>query len=227
MALCVGVIGIDGSGKGSNINACIRLLSPKYSCLVLGWKAVSYIYQGCVYSLLERPAERHEIAVPDSLYQAPSFSRRFLISIYRLRKQSLIKSLKPVFCFEDRELLVDPLILSASYLSFLRNIPIAKRVRFMRFVTRGRLPDCYVYLDVKPETALQRIEKRHRLEGKKLSKHENFADLRLLLGQYEKALDYLRKQHIPVIRINTEDKTVVSCSREIVTVLCELSASCR
>ena len=43
MTLSVGVIGIDGSGKGSNINACIRLLYPEYSRLVLGWKAVSYI----------------------------------------------------------------------------------------------------------------------------------------------------------------------------------------
>jgi thymidylate kinase len=81
------------------------------------------------------------------------------------------------------------------------------------------LADCYVYLDVKPETALKRIKKRHELEGKKLSKHENLEDLRSLQDQYEKGLDYLHTQHIPVIRINTENKSVASCSREIVAAM--------
>jgi thymidylate kinase len=219
VTLIVGVIGIDGSGKGSNINACIRLLYPKYSSLVLGWKAVSYINKGRVYSLLDKSTRRHEIVVPDPLYQSPSVSERLLISWHRLRKRSLIKSLQPFYCFEDRDLVVDPLILAVSYLGVLRGLSISTRIRCMRLVTGGRLSDCYVYLDVKPETALKRIKKRHQLEGKKLSKHENLADLRLLQDQYEKVLDYLHAQHVPVIRINTEDKSVVSCSREIVAAL--------
>jgi len=219
MTLSVGVIGIDGSGKGSNINACIRVLHPEYSSLVLGWKAVSYIYKGRVYSLLDRSTRRHEIVVPDPLYQSPTVSERLFISWYRLRKQSLIKSLKPVYCFEDRDLLVDPLILATSYLGVLQRLLISTRIRCMRLVTGARLADCYVYLDVKPETALKRIKKRHELEGKKLSKHENLEDLRSLQDQYEKGLDYLHTQHIPVIRINTENKSVASCSREIVAAM--------
>lgn len=215
MTIEVAVIGIDGSGKSSNISQSAAYLGKDHSVAVLGWKSIAYIERGRICYLSGH-----------STGKRPGYFRRlcFLCSRtkmmwLRLRKASLLKDLTPAFCIEDRDLVLDPCILAISYLPAMRKVSVSTRVRFMRGMTRGRLSDVYVYLDISPETAFERVCLRHRLEGKELSAHENLRHLRQLRYEYEKALAFLMQSGIPVCRVNTEARTVEQCSREVVDFL--------
>lgn len=212
MTIEVAVIGIDGSGKGSNIAQSAAVIGKDYSVLVMGWKSIAYVTdERFSYKSQQRPGR-----VTSYLDFMRAILNRIKISWHRLRKASLVSDLQPVFCFEDRDLLLDPSILFVSYLSVLNKIPISTRVRVMEKLTMGRLSDLYIYLDVTPETAFKRICHRHRQQGKRLSAHENLRDLHLLRAQYEAGLTFLEGSRVPVCRVNTEGRSIQECSAEIV-----------
>ena len=212
MTIEVAVIGIDGSGKSSNISQSAAYLGERYSVLVLGWKSVAYIEgERSCYLSNQRTGK-----CPRYLEQLSFLSPRISTTWYRLRKASLVKGLNPAFCIEDRDLLLDPSILSISYLPVIRKVSVPARVRFMRGITGGRLSDVYIYLDTSPQTAYERVCLRHRLEGKKISAHENLQHLSQLSSEYESGLAFLKESRIAVCRVNTEKRTVEKCSREIV-----------
>ncbi len=215
MAIEVTLIGLDGSGKSSNISLCAKLLGKDYPVVLMGWKSIGYILKEKICYLSRKKQEDR----PDCFDKLRFFPNRVKTTWYRLRKASLLARLQPVFCFEDRDLLLDPSIVVVSYLPVISKAPISTRVRFMQRITRGRLSDVYIYLDVSPETAYERVHLRHLQEGKKLSAHENLQHLHLLHSQYEKGLTFLERSHIPIYRVNTEILTLEECSQEIIDFL--------
>lgn len=215
MTIEVAVIGIDGSGKSSNILQSAGYLGEDYSVVVLGWKSIAYIEEGRICHLSSQRAEK----CPSYLERLSFLSTRIRTTWYRLRKASLVKGLDPAFCIEDRDVLLDPSILAISYLPMIRKMSVSVRVRFMRAMTGGRLSDVYVYLDINPLTAYERVCLRHRQEGKKLSAHENLQHLSHLRSEYESGLAFLEESRIPFIRVNTGERTVEESSREIVDFL--------
>ena len=60
------------------------------------------------------------------------------------------------------------------------------------------LPDCVFYLDVNPEIALERIEKR----GEKRSYYEKIEYLNKIRENYKRVLDYLKKKGVKVFYID-------------------------
>ena len=192
----VAIIGIDGSGKSSNISQTAAYLGESYSVVVLGWKSIAYIEGGHICYLSSQRTEK----CPEYLERLSFLSTRIRKTWYRLHKASLVKGLDPSFCIEDRDLLFDPSILATSYLPVIRKASVSARVRFMRGMTGGRLSDVYVYLDISPQTAYERVCLRHKQEGKKLSSHENLKHLSQLRAEYESGLAFLGESHIPVCR---------------------------
>ncbi len=211
----VAVIGIDGSGKSSNIVQSSEGIGKEHSVVWMSWKSVTYIKRERFYNL-SSPKAGEFVRYTDL---KSSLSNRIRTIWYRLRKASLLARLRPVFCFEDRDLVLDPLILSVSYVPVLRKVPIAVRVGFMKRVTFSHLSDVYIYLDISPETAYKRVCLRHRQEHKKLSVHENLQDLQLLRSQYEAGVAFLKNAHIPVCRVNTENCGIDESSQKIVDFL--------
>ncbi len=215
MSTEVAIIGIDGSGKSSNIVQTANYLGEEYSVVVLGWKSIAYIKSGQICYLSSQSADK----CPSYLERLSFLSARTRATWYRLRKGSLIKGLNSTFCIEDRDLILDPSILAIPYLPIFRKVSISARVRFMKAITWGRLSDVYVYLDISAQSAFERVCLRHKREGKKLSSHENLQHLRQLSSEYEFGLAFLQESNIPVCRVNTEERTVEECSREIVDFL--------
>lgn len=211
MTVEVAVLGIDGSGKSSNIFQSANYLGRDHSVLILGWKSITYIERGRICNLESQETRKR----PDYVARWRFLAMRSRMMWFRLRKASLIKECTPAFCIEDRDLVLDPCILVSSYLPAIRKTPLSARVRFMKGVTGGRLSNVYVYLDISPEAAFERVCIRHRREGKKLSAHENLEHLRLLRYEYASALSFLQESRIPVCRVDTEGCTVEECSRTI------------
>ncbi len=220
MTIEVAVIGIDGSGKSSNILQSAAFLGEDHSVVVLGWKSIAYIEGGSICYLSSQKTGK----CPGYLERLSFLSTRIRTTWYRLRKAALLRGLDPAFCIEDRDLVLDPSILAISYLPVIRRASVSTRVRFMSSLTRGRLSDVYVYLDIRPQTAFERVCLRHRQEGKKLSAHENLQHLSQLRSEYESGLAFLECSRIPVCRVNTEQRTVEECSREIVAFLRQVYA---
>ncbi len=215
MSIEVAIIGIDGSGKSSNILQSANTLAEQHSVAVLGWKSIAYIQRGQTCYLSSQSTAK----CPNILERFGFVSARIRATWYRLRKSSLIKGLRPTFCIEDRDLLLDPSILVTPYLPLLRKVSVSARVRFMRAITGGRLSDAYVYLDISPQAAFERVCSRHRREGKKLSAHENLTHLKELQLEYENGLAFLQESHVPICRVTSEERSVEACSREIVDFL--------
>ena len=215
MSIEVAIIGIDGSGKSSTILQTASYLGEEHSVVVLGWKSIAYIEHGRTCYLSGQSVDN----CPSYLERLSFLSTRTKATWYRLRKASLIKGLNSTFCIEDRDLLLDPSILATPYLPLLRKLSVSARVRFMKAITWGRLSDVYVYLDISPQAAFERVCARHRHEGKKLSAHENLPHLSQLVFEYESGLAFLEDSHIPVCRINSEERGVEECSRQIVDFL--------
>lgn len=147
MTIEVAVIGIDGSGKSSNISQSAADLGRDYSVLVLGWKSIDHIEPGRSCNLSSHQTEK----CPEYCKRLCFLSKRLGMAWFRLRKASLLKNLAPAFCIEDRDLVLDPCILAISYLPALRKTSVVSRVRFMKGVTGGRLSDVYVYLEISSE----------------------------------------------------------------------------
>lgn len=220
MTIEVAVIGIDGSGKSSNILQSAAYLGEDHSVVVLGWKSITYIEEGRICYLSSQKTGK----CPGYLERLSFLSTRLRTTWYRIRKASLVKGLDPTFCIEDRDLVLDPSILAISYLPVIRRATVSARVRFMKGLTGGRLSDVYIYLDISPQNAYERVCLRHQQEGKKLSAHENLQHLSQLRSEYESGLNFLEDSQIPVCRVNTEQRTVEDCSREIVDFLRQLYA---
>ena len=215
MTIEVAVIGIDGSGKSSNLIQCAKFFGKEYPVVILRWKSVAYIAGDRICYLSKQKAQ----SCSGVFDQLNFLSYRLRTIWYRLRKASLLANLQPVFCFEDRDLLLDPSILALSYLPIIRKASISARVGIMKHITSRHFCDVYIYLDVSPETAYKRVCRRHQQQGEMLSAHENLQDLRQLRSQYEAGLALLEVSHIPVCRVNTEDRSVEECSRDIVDFL--------
>jgi thymidylate kinase len=211
----VAVIGIDGSGKSSIILRSAAHLGTDHSIVILGWKSVAYIEQGRTCYLLKLITG----SCHGFVQRVGFVLKRIRIAWLRLRKAALIKRLTPVICIEDRDLVLDPCILAVLYVPAIKKTSVSVRIRFMKSMVRGRLSDAYVYLDISPETAFERVCLRHRQEDKKLSAHENLQHLSQLRYEYESALAFLQDCHIPVCRVNTEDCSMEECSQKIVDFL--------
>ncbi|MEN8190254.1 MAG: hypothetical protein ABFS19_10440, partial [Thermodesulfobacteriota bacterium] len=198
------------SGKGSTIEEASRLLAKDFPILLFGWKSVRYRSADRLCDLTAISAK--------SVKRFPSLVNRLSVRVktawYRLAKASLCERLHPVFSFEDRDLLLDPLILSVSYLGLLDHFSIDRRVAFMQRVGFGSLCDAYVFLDVSPDIAYERVVARHRRERRKLSPHENLNDLRRLQNQYLQGIDYLESKGIPVIRVRGDEKNIRECGAQ-------------
>ncbi len=215
MAIEVAVIGIDGSGKGSNIAQSAAHIGKDYPVLIMEWKSIAYVTDERFSYISRLQTSR----VTSLLEFIRSIFNRIKIGWHRFRQASLISDHNPVFCFEDRDLVLDPSILIVSYIPVLSKVPISTRVHVMEKLTMGRLSDLYIYLDVTPETAFKRVCRRHRQQNKRLSAHENLPDLRRLRDQYEAGLAFLEGSNIPVFRVNTEGRSIQECSAEIVDFL--------
>jgi thymidylate kinase len=94
---------------------------------------------------------------------------------------------------------------------FLQRLSGSRQLRILAKLTGAKKNSLRVYLDVDPEIAMERINKR----GTDGGRHENLADLTRLKNKFDELIELIGASGVSVCKIKTNDKTVSEVADEV------------
>lgn len=206
MALDITILGIDGSGKTTLAESAARILSRDYSVVTLGREAHLWKHGLSTRIFAE---EDESIKSMSDINPVRRAYRRIAKTFWwprRLRLTSTIHA--PDIIIQDRDQIIDPVVLASSYIPGSMRIPMLVRMNVMKTVTRGKLPDIALYLEITPGTAYSRLCSRSDSNAEGLSTHENISSLELMAHQYAESAEHLKSLGVEVETISTQANSI-------------------
>jgi thymidylate kinase len=212
----VTLIGIDGSGKSTTISDLADSLSQEYIVAHSGRPAYicqpnqkrKYLYEKSIkfidgfHGFMDELNSKTGIAIANGIN----------VIAWKNRHEGIIKDFNPEVIFAGRHRTIDSAVYSSYYLPFMNLIKDIPRFEFIEKITKTGQPDLLIYLQISPETAVARIDKRIEKE-KAISKvkrkkwkhmHENVKDLGMLKEKFEVILDYYCPKGGSLITLDVE-----------------------
>ncbi|MGV8086679.1 MAG: hypothetical protein ACP5N1_03540 [Candidatus Woesearchaeota archaeon] len=230
MVYKVSITGIDGSGKSTSISKLVDLLSPQYLTAKIG--RPTYISgpkdpQNREYlftNLNKRIDGLHTFA--DNLENKLGVAsvNIFNAFIWSLINRKVFSEYNPEIAIYGRDRIVDPAVYSTYYFPFTKKWSSEVRLNIARTISRAKSSDTLIYMDVNPQIAVERIEKRIEEEKKKSGidrkkwrhMHENLQDLTNLKHYFTEALDYLYgHSEMDIHTIKVDDKNLQQVADEM------------
>ncbi|VVB82399.1 Thymidylate kinase [uncultured archaeon] len=212
--LDVTLIGIDGSGKSTIISDLVDSFSKDYVVAHSGRPAYvsgPNIERKNIYKRSIKLINKgHNFA--DSLNSRIGVAMANALDVleWKRRHEGIIEEYNPKIIFAGRHRAIDSVVYSSYYLPFTNFISDKNKFGIIESLTGKVNSDLLFYLQLSPETAMARIDKRTEKEkltsdkpkGKHM--HENLRDLTKLRNKFEKILDYYCSTRGEVIVVDVE-----------------------
>jgi|Deesub1362B_J571_1020462.scaffolds.fasta_scaffold04426_1 thymidylate kinase len=227
--LRVNVTGIDGCGKSSAIKAANDYLKNQQIAVKVRYIPVDY-FDSYFFSFPEQKLERiwlwgdrHKI----KFISAIAFSLSTLLCNFSfwLHKFSWRKKFEVLIT--ERDSVVDALVYFDFYFGWIKKIlPLSYQTQIRLKKLLEGLPDILIYLEVDPQTALSRIEKRLEEGEKKKTRHlhEDQPTLLKLLDFYDQILPLAKKEkkEMEIVKLNTQTTPAKEVGKKISEIIIEL-----
>lgn len=200
--------GIDGSGKTTCMDLVLKRMDPRYHVLRIGVSGPELVAGGRGEKLISPAAQRRIRQLGARMRRVHLYG---VFLIFHFTYKFLFARWFEIF--QEADLVVyetDTLLHPAAVLTY--HFPLARRVspgwrlRLLGLVFASRKTSLRFYLDVTPETAVQRIERREREEGLAAEPHENLDDLRALRAEFEELVTAAEEIGYRIVRIDVNDK---------------------
>ena len=232
----VSITGMDGSGKSSAYRAFVESVPADLTVVRIS-RFCSVIENG-----EERIVGRRVSEALDNVHEwADSTKSRGLITAantawvlnsWRRQERKLTERYKPDLVLGLRDPYIDPIAYASYYNEgVLGARSIEERTRLLHRIHGAPISEGTIFLDVDPDIAVERINKRLAEEAasprtmeraKWVHLHENAADLTGIRAEYNTTLDHFAANHgVDVTVINTVDSSKEDVAQLVRTKLLE------
>ena len=208
MSYKTSIIGIDGSGKSSTISLLDENLGKKYSVRTVkrytsdttGLDEDDRAF-GNFMAVLDKVSLFGDRKNSKLLVKIPYALHIVLLNEHEKRAE---KKYDPDIMLFERDMFIDPLVYSSFYCPFISKIDLEKRASVLRRILRMERPNDVNLIDISPETAIERIDKRckelkaagniTRVKNDGRHLHENPQDLPKIRDAYFRVMDYIDRE---------------------------------
>jgi thymidylate kinase len=225
------ISGIDGCGKSTSMSNVIDALSKEYLIATIGrptYIAGQEIPEGKRYLFTNSTNTIDKLhTFNDNLEFRYGVAFTNILDGIRLSyiNKKVLSGYNPDIIIYGRDRILDPAVYSTVYFPSTKKLSIESRINLAKAITGFEPADTIIYLNIDPDIALERIEKRIENEkaqtGLKRKKwkhmHENLRDLTILKQYYAETLDYLyhhSTSDIKIIDVNSTSLKQVSTNIE-------------
>jgi len=216
------ITGMDGSGKSSAYGAFVETI-PKNLTVVRVGRFCSVIRSG-----EEKIIGKNISKVLDSFHTWTQDTKKkrivafanamWVLYSWRFQEKKLTKEFRPDLVLALRDPYIDPIVYAAYYIpSFFGSRSIEEQMRILKGLHGAPINNTVVFLDVEPDVAVERINKRLLDEAnsretveraERLHLHENQIGLVGIRKIYDNVLDHFQTHHgVDVIRVDTTTRS--------------------